>query len=152
MKIIKTSTFKQSQQRRRWDKVPGSTEVESYMEELRSKLGEASVPIQNEISAAFSGAAPEQLDAYNFEFELEFESSGYYEPARLTADPYYSSPAEGDDERIVTGITINVYTPQGETIGSVGVNPEFNSYFQHAFEREISEIELDTDDSRPEDY
>ena len=31
------------------------------------------------------------------EVEIEAEVSGKYIPARLTADPYYSTPAEGPD-------------------------------------------------------
>ena len=37
------------------------------------------------------------------EVEVEAEVSGSYTPARLTADPYYSTPAEGpeiDDVRV----------------------------------------------------
>jgi len=146
MKIIKTAKFKQSQfGRRKWNKVPGSTVVETTVEELRGKLGEAAALVENEILSSVGGATPEQLDGYNLEVEFEFESSGYYEPAHLTADPYDSSPEEGDDERFVTNVTINVYTPEGESIGSIDISPNFNRYFQHAFEREISEIEIDTE-------
>lgn len=152
MKIIKTIKLSQFEQKNKWRKVPGSTVIQSSMGELSDKLGDAFIPVQNQILSSLNGIMKEQLDEYYLEVEINFESSGYYEPARITQDPYYSSPAEREDERIVTSVTINAYSPDGEFVGSVDINPVVNSYFQRSFEKDIYSEDIDTENIRPEDY
>ena len=55
------------------------------------------------------------------EVEVEADVTGSYTPARLTADPYYSTPAEGPDIDFV-GVYIVKYDQNGHELDRLDIS------------------------------
>lgn len=79
------------------------------------------------------------------EIEIEFTSSGYYQPAKLIGPPENCYPEEGEDERQVDSITITI----GKTVLKMTHGGSLREVFDALaiqFQPEIDEEELEAPD------
>lgn len=116
-------------------------EPETWIDGMECQLPQILV---DEIKTLF----PEQykIEQAWFEVVIEFESSGYYEPAKIHGLPENCYPEEGDDERIVERVMIypeleNGYDKKGK-VASKAVQDELEGLYQE----EINDEELDHGD------
>jgi hypothetical protein len=152
---------------RKWSGVSGSITLEIYR-----KVDDNDKPIEpetwvvvdeekplpqilvDEIKTLF----PEQYKIKQawFEVVIEFESSGYYKPAKIYGLPENCYPEEGCDERIVEQVMI--YPESGVGLGyekkgkavSVAVQNELEGLYQE--EINDKELEYDEDDGPEYDW
>ena len=86
----------------------------------------------------FDEDLPEVLQGKGItEITIHFNSQGYYSPAVITADPYDSSPEEGDDERTFLSVEASAET------GDIVLTIEEQKLLFDRFEDKVNEAELD---------
>lgn len=145
-KVVKTAGYKKIMGRiQRWSGVRGQAQVEEInMSDLIKWLGDSALAFQQDILRQLRTITPEQLAGSYLDITLDFESSGYRDPGVLSGPIEQSYPPEGDDERVVTGGTLDIVDQNGIGLGKVRVNRQFVRIFGNIFSEQVDTVEMDS--------
>ena len=146
MKIIKTAKYLRKEAVERWNKVPGSFSIEINIGEEGNLFDITNdIDLSGQLQSAIIkdvSTIPIRLDSEDqIELVIDFESTGYRDPGSMHGGPdQLGWPPEGDDERIVTNVTLIV---NGKPIGEL--SDEVKKTIEGEYEDIINEIDLDYD-------
>ena len=139
---------------RKWTNVPGTVVVEVYAEagayfESSQKIIPAE--LRQAIASRFPLQHDEDLDWW--EVDIEFNSSGHFQDAKLYGPPENCSPAEGEDERELVSVRISPCGGLGYNQGlSVKLPAEEAALIFELYRQQVEDYVLEpVDDEPPED-
>lgn len=135
----------------RWSNVPGTASIDDIClrggKWVRSRNVKRNLkwehevkPLPDEVQGALTAAFPTMTEDDGVVVEIEFSSSGYFAPGKLSGPPENCYPDEGEDERTLESLTVtdgkNAVTLEGDVAEAL---------FDH-FYPEVEAVEVDDDD------
>jgi hypothetical protein len=80
------------------------------------------------------------------DISIDALSSGYYDPGRISGPPDSCYPPEGEDERVITYVTLIFYDDDGGVVSEIKLNEKDNKgdleCFEEQFQIELNDVEL----------
>jgi hypothetical protein len=144
----------QEMKKTEWKNVRGNVYVECAF--VNGKLVDTSnkaLPeiVAKELRELFPMAVGDNEEDTCFELDIEFMSSGYYDPGKIYGPPEDCYPPEGDDERELYNLVVASFHNAGVNEKTQKLSKQASEELFNLYEQEVKDAELGDWDDGPDE-